>query len=226
MILIYMTIPLHWCNSQSTPTNPVRSEAIDASVGGHAAATSEGFFLNGSSYVVISDSLNLDAGSLIGFSFRTCSPGELLRQTGDGFDELKLFLDSQGRLILSLVVDDARSEAVVEAGLLDARWHTVLISANEDSNDLTVNVSNGGGSAVLDGVKVQRLDLSASSPQVQVGAGMVACIREGPGVRFTRGSVNSVAVDWLSSTETCLLPTTCSGKQTSLHSSAYFPASF
>ena len=51
----------------------------------------------------------------MGFSFRTCSPGELLRQTGDGNDELKMQLDAQGRLILSLMTDDGQSEAVVEA---------------------------------------------------------------------------------------------------------------
>ncbi len=172
----------------------------------------EGFFLNGSSYAVLSEGLRLDPGSLLGFSFRTCLPGELLKQTGDGLDELKLLLDADGRLVLNVVSGELRSEAIVEARLLDARWHTVFLSVHPQTNDLTVNVSNGGGSAVLNGSLVSSLDLSTTSPQLRVGAGMVACIREGPGVLFSRRVVSSSAVTWLSSGQTCLLPQTCSGE--------------
>ena len=150
----------------------------------------------------------------MGFSFRTCSPGELLRQTGDGNDELKMQLDAQGRLILSLMTDDGQSEAVVEANLLDARWHTVLVSVDEETSDLTVNVSNGGGTAFLSGSVIRSLELASSNPQFRIGAGMVACFQEGPGIRFTKSdvAVNSVAVRWLSSDETCVLPNNCDGE--------------
>lgn len=173
------------------------------------STASEGFFLNGSSYATLPEGLKLEPGSLIGFSFRTCLPGELLRQNGDGLDELKLFLDAQGRLVLHIASDDVRSEAVVEAGLLDSRWHTVFLAVNPETNDLTVNVSNGGGSAVLSGSALRSLNLS--SPQLVVGSGMVACLREGPGVEFSRRGVSSAGVAWLAPGQTCLLPSTCSG---------------
>lgn len=186
-----------------------------AAVGGvPSIATSEGFFMNRSSYATVSDDLSLAPGSFMGFSFRTCAPGELLRQTGDSNDELKMQLDAQGRLILSVMTDEGRSEAVVEARLLDARWHTVLVTVDEDTNNLTVNVSNGGGLAVLSGSILRSLRLASSSPQFRIGAGMTACFREGPGVRFTKSDVivNSDAVKWLSSDESCFLPDSCEGK--------------
>ena len=123
-------------------------------------------------------------------------------------------LDAQGRLILSVMTDEGRSEAVVEARLLDALWHTVLVTVDEDTNNLTVNVSNGGGLAVLSGSILRSLRLASSSPQFRIGAGMTACFREGPGVRFTKSDVivNSDAVKWLSSDESCFLPDSCEGK--------------
>lgn len=189
------------------------AQKVDFPPRGSGVVSSEGFFLNGSSYAVLPEGLNLEPGSLVGFSFRTCMPGELLKQTGDGFDEFRLLLDDNGRLILNLVSGEVRSEAIVEAGLLDSRWHTVFLAVNAETNDLTVNVSNGGGSAVLRGSSVRSLNLSAASPVLRVGAGMVACIREGPGIEFSRSNaISSNNVAWLSPGQTCLLPATCSGK--------------
>lgn len=184
-----------------------------------APTSAEAFFHNASSFAVLSDSLDLGPGALVGFSFRTCAPGELLRQTGDGNDELTLHIDAQGRLVLGLIVDSRLSEAAVEGGsVLDGRWHTVLISVDEENGDLTLNASNGGGSAIMSGEVLDGLDLASTSPELRVGAGTVACFREGPGVRFTKRDVpvSSYAVDWLSFSETCLLPTTCSGMWTFL----------
>ena len=176
--------------------------------------TAEGFFRNGSSYAVISENWKPEPGSLLGFSFRSCAPGELLRQIGDSSDELRLSLNAQGHLVLRLTSDNQRSEAIVEAGLLDSRWHTVILEVDSESSDLTVNVSNGGGSAFMSGQIVRGLNFTSVSPQLRVGASTVACIREGPGVRFTQTGleVNSFAVRWIGATEICLLPTTCSGK--------------
>ena len=111
----------------------------------------EGFFRNGSSYAVISENWKPEPGSLLGFSFRTCAPGELLRQIGDSSDELRLSLNAQGHLVLRLTSDNQGSEAIVKAGLLDSRWHTVILTVDSESSDLTVNVSNGGGSASMSG---------------------------------------------------------------------------
>ena len=178
---------------------------------------SEGFFRNG--YALISENWKPEPGSLLGFSFRSCAPGELLRQIGDTKDELKLSLNAQGYLVLRLASSDQdlpAAEAVVKENLLDSRWHTIILSVDSESSDLTVNVSNGGGSANLSGQVVRGLNFSSLSPQLRVGAGTVACIREGPGVRFTQSGlhVNSNAVHWIGPSEVCPLPTTCSGKPT------------
>lgn len=179
---------------------------------------SEGFFRNGSSYALISEHWMPEPGSLLGFSFRSCAPGELLRQMGDNQDELRLSLNAQGYLVLRLTSDNQQrpaSEAIVQENLLDSRWHTVILSVDSESSDLSVNVSNGGGSAFMSGQIVRALNFSALSPQLRVGGGTVACIREGPGVRFTQSGlqVNSFAVHWIEPSQTCLLPTTCSGKR-------------
>ena len=62
-----------------------------------------GQFLNASSSVIVPETLQLEPGSLIGFSFRTCLPGDLLKQKGDGPDELKLLLDEDGSLVIQVV---------------------------------------------------------------------------------------------------------------------------
>jgi hypothetical protein len=56
-------------------------------------------------------------------------------------------------------------------------------------------------------------------PQLRVGAGLIGCVREGPGVRFTKASapVNSVAVTW----GRCYLPETCSGRTSIFFSFSY-----
>lgn len=111
-----------------------------------------------------------------------------------------------------------RIEEVVGSGLNDAHWHTVLLRVSESSDDLELSVTHGQSSSTATigqnvlGNIVRDLDLRANNPQLRVGAGIVACVREGPGVRFTKASapVNSVAVAW----GRCLLPETCSGRTT------------
>ena len=179
----------------------------------------EGQLLNYSSDVVIPETLRLEPGSLVAFSFRTCSHGELLRQKGDGIDELKLLLDEDGRLVLHLAsANNAPETAVVEVSLLDARWHTVILSVDPETKFLTVNVSDTvkiGGSANLRGPAVLSLNLTSTSPQLHVGEGTRACIREGPGIHLSKRvkqRSNSATVQWLTEGQTCLLPTQCSGK--------------
>ena len=91
-----------------------------------------------------------------------------------------------------------------------------MLRVADDSDDLTLSVTHGANSSTAQlgqseiGNIVRDLDLRATNPQLRVGAGLVACIREGPGVRFTKPSaaVNSVAVEW----GRCLLGETCSGR--------------
>ncbi len=180
--------------------------------------TSEAFFLNGTSYALISDTLSLSPGRRIGLSFRTCSPGELLKQTGDEtFDQLKLQVDGLGRLLLSVSSTNGSLRIPAGSELLDGRWHTALIDATDQKVTLTVTNVGANGSVAREErsdvaglLAALRLD-GGLNPQIRVGAGSMACIREGPGVRFTkRGvAVASVAVKW----DGCLLPFTCSGKK-------------
>ena len=62
----------------------------------------------------------LEAGALLGFSFRTCAPGELLKQTGDSFDQLEVrLLADPGRVHVRVHAGD-RTLDVLSAGAADA----------------------------------------------------------------------------------------------------------
>jgi hypothetical protein len=65
--LLVMLLPIHPCQSQEA--------GPPATAAATTATASEGFFVNGSSFAVIADTLKMDRGAHIGFSFRTCSPG-------------------------------------------------------------------------------------------------------------------------------------------------------
>ena len=199
----------------------------------------EGFFyaMNGSSYAVISDTILSDTSSgHFGLSFRTCTPGNLLKQIGDNSDELKLDLSEEdgGKLHFSLTAasGDYTVSKSIGSGLLDAKWHTVLLQVSPSNDQITIsipgtpntNVSNngmstdGGDTVTISGDELgdilNVLDLHSASPQLNVGAGLVGCIREGPGVRFSKQgiTVNSAFVKW-GHGENCLLPYKCSGKR-------------
>ena len=136
------------------------------------------------------------------------------------------------------MITDEIKTASVSANLLDAQWHTILISVDEVTSDLNVSVSNvndGSPSSVnVPGSVIQSLQLESSSPQFIVGGGMVAgCFREGPGIRFTKSDVlvRSDAVRWLGHDETCILPSTCDGKkiffgETTPYLERFFPCPF
>ncbi len=86
-------------------------------------------------------------------------------------------------------------------------------------DSLTLSVSPDGGTASSSSAAMRREpDRSGvvgrarlSGSQLRVGASMVGCVREGPGVRFTRPgvAVGSFAVRW----DRCLLPFDCKGKK-------------
>ena len=130
-------------------------------------------------------------------SFRTCTAaGQLLSQTGDSGDQLKLELNPQGNLALTLTTASGpQTKEVSSVGpLTDGEWHTVAVTVRPGR--MTVRLSPQGTEDVWD---VEGFDLTASTSQLIVGSGMVGCVREGPGVRFTRNgtaTVNSNAVRW------------------------------
>ena len=193
----------------------------------------EGFFFatNGSSLATIADSLLSDTSSgHFGLSFRTCTPGELLKQVGDNLDVLKVELTNEGKLQFSLNAQNGDFAITKSLGsnLLDANWHTVLFQFSPQNDVITINISgtqdmNNFGGANGDSVIISSddvsealkvLDLSrATSPQLHIGAGFIGCIREGPKVRFTKPgvTVNSAHVKW-GRGGNCLLPSKCNGK--------------
>ena len=130
-----------------------------------------------------------------------------------------MYLDVNGALVLSLAVGDQTAEKYIGTELNDGQWHTVILRVGDEHDNVTVSVTHDGDSSseTIDhndlGVDVHSIDLHSNNPQLRVGAGLVGCIREGPGVRFTKPSVavNSVAVAW----GRCLLPESCSGRTNS-----------
>ena len=85
LIVLEMSLPRSCLSQEVNPTSsdlppvtssispPVTSAASPAPA---VQQSSEGFFFNGSSYAVISETLRLERGSHIGFSFRTCTSGK------------------------------------------------------------------------------------------------------------------------------------------------------
>ena len=170
--------------------------------------TSEGFFLSGSSYTLTSDTLSLSAGARIAFSFRTCSAGELLKQTAHSLDQFQLRVTPSGALLLSITTGEATLRQTVGSGLLDGQWHTASVSVSPGADEITLGVDSAKDTVAGQGELIRTANLTA--PSLRVGAGMVACLREGPGVRFTKEgvAVNSFGVNWAG----CFMPESCQGR--------------
>jgi len=69
-----VTLPSDFQNEADLSTTIATTAATPSGVN---RFDQEGFFINGSSYAVISETLHLERGSHIGFSFRTCSTGKV-----------------------------------------------------------------------------------------------------------------------------------------------------
>ena len=194
---------------------------------------------NGSSYVILKDSLELGSGALVGFSFRTCSPqGVLFRQLGESTDLVKLSLSQAGGLILT--IESGEERRLLEAGsnLADGAWHTVRLGVSPNLTTLCLSVDGSGpeteclpartGPTVVSGGStftlsrleavqeiLSNLNLAGPAGQLRVGSGLVGCIREGPGIRFTseRAVRDDFGVEW----SHCFMPDTCQGRIKLLH---------
>ena len=198
----------------------------------------EGFFFatNGSSSATIPNSLLSETSNAqFGLSFRTCTPGQLLKQVGNNLDVLKVEIkpDNGGSLQFSLNAQngDYSITRMIGSSLLDAKWHLVLFQISPQNDKITINISgtpdtsslNGDSSVNGDSVTISSQDVSealsvldlsrGTSPELRVGAGFVGCIREGPRVRFTKTGVSVISqhVKW-GRGGTCLLPNTCAGR--------------
>lgn len=187
---------------------------------------------NGSSYVILTENLRLTQGTLIGFSFRTClSSGELLRQIGNSNDLLTLSLTQTGGVLLTLESGEDRRSLEAGSNLADGTWHTVRLGVSLNLTTVCLSVDGVGpdtectqprtGPTVVTQTSettvsrlenaetlLSSLNLSGSSSQVRVGSGLVGCLRQGPGLRFTEGRVTDFSgVEWAP----CVMPDTCAG---------------
>lgn len=91
LVVLEMSLPRSCLSQEVNPTSsdlPPVTSSISPPVTSPAPAenriqqSSEGFFFNGSSYAVISETLRLERGSHIGFSFRTCTSGKTWQSWG------------------------------------------------------------------------------------------------------------------------------------------------
>ena len=205
------------CSSQSSPPQ------------------SELFLRSGASFATLASTLDLGPGSLLGFSFRTCqASGELLRQIGSSSDSVSLSLSSSGGLLLRLQRGEESREASVGEGLADGAWHTVRLGVAVGRSALCLSVDAAPGSREaeclppasgpslvapatlvpsplmrLEGVEALLSGLNLTGGPLRVGGGVVACLREGPGLLTSTGEVTDQAgVAW----GPCLLPHTCDGE--------------
>lgn len=208
---------------------PLNSQNTVNSLQRQSSTQSEALLLRGSSYISLSSSLPLQPGDLMGFSFRSCHSGQLVSQ-GDSQSSVSLRL-REGSVELTLRAGgETRTEEVGGAGLSDGAWHTVRLSVAPGLGDrLCLSVDTdmecdqpSSGPRVMNSLEersnVRRMDnvrnfldsirLATASSPVTVGSGLVACIREGPGLRFTTGAIrDNGGVSWGS----CLLPQSCQG---------------
>lgn len=175
----------------------------------------EAFFTNGSSYVLSTDTLQVQAGKRFSFSFRSCTTGDLIKQTGDNLDQLQIRISVTGSIHLIIITRDDRHDQTVGEGLLDGQWHTVTLEIGDQLDSIKLSVSVG--EEVMSDVQsdasfgdiLRKVDLTSTRQPLRFGTGMIACIREGPGLRFTKPGITITddAVNW----KHCLLPFTCEG---------------
>ena len=223
-ILLILLLPsVH--KSQSTLNN-------NNNVQPRQSEQSEILLHKGSSKISLSSSLVLEPGSLLGFSFRTChAGGQLVTQT-QGQNSFKLSLTAAGQLQLEIQNGNLTRTETVGAGLSEGAWHTVRVGVAVGGARLCFSVDSdiecdppSPGPSVLNtgddnNVNVKRMDdmeailtslqLSGGQP-LDVGLGVVGCIREGPSLRFTTGNIRTR--DGV--TNGCLLPDSCQGRKKS-----------
>ena len=195
---------------------------------GPPSTQSEALLSRGSASISLSSSLQLRPGSLLGFSFRSCSPSGRLLGAEDSAARASVQLSlAAGQLRLELSGANTTRALSVGGALSDGAWHTVRLGVAVGGARLCLSVDTDiecdpprPGPSVLnsgeDESLVARLDDAAPllaslslSPGLQVGSGLVGCIREGPGLRFTTGAITAqTGVTWGS----CLLPDNCQGE--------------
>ncbi|XP_071747876.1 protein crumbs isoform X2 [Lepeophtheirus salmonis] len=190
-------------------------ESGDSDSNRNAVRYREAFAFSGASFIRSNATLSFIPGSTIAFSIRTCVPGTVLSQIGSNFDKATLVILGNGALVLSISVGENSPIRLTSrnVNVLDARWHRVSIATGLIPGSISLSIDgNVEASAVNEDMSIlSRVDLSrgeGESHPLRVLIGMVACLRQGPGLEFSNNStaVHSLGVIW----GECLLPYQCS----------------
>ncbi|XP_076313975.1 cell polarity complex component crumbs [Tachypleus tridentatus] len=164
----------------------------------------EGYF-EAEGYALLSNVIYLEGRT--SFSFRSCSSGELLYQTGLSGDFLTIQLLNNGAVQLKWRVGQTTDSVLLSSNTLDNKWHDVDLMKNQDS--LTFHVDQND---VVVANKTFRnyifsINLVGNEPSLYVGRNYTGCILQGPGVVLSNPSIQSISVNWegcsLPATETC-----------------------
>lgn len=154
------------------------------------------FSQENSSYVLLKNVLwdVADNNQQTEFSFRTCSNGEFLYQSGATEDYLKLLLIN-GTLEFHWSIQAVQSNTIIGDNLNNDEWWT--LSVYRFLGNLYLNVTKGGNvhfSEIISNSTYQtyisNLDLSGTRG-LYVGRGYTGCIMEGPTVIFSKNNPNT-----------------------------------
>ncbi len=142
----------------------------------------------------------LNLRQLIAFSFRTCAPGSLVRQSGAN-SNLEFSLTPGGSLQLSWQqADTSDSVTIGDDSLLSNEWFTVETQFLHGQIHLSIEK----GASLLYRQLVSNstlrkylwdLDLSGG-PGVEVGVGYSGCIQEGPSIKLSLEDAIAKDVRW------------------------------
>ncbi|KAL5012769.1 hypothetical protein ScPMuIL_011320 [Solemya velum] len=143
-----------------------------------------------------------DPKARMGFSFRTCSDGQLLYQEGDDGDFLKLNL-SQGSLHFYWKVDSDLSSVYTEGDFTRNKWFTVDFRFY--LGQLWLNVSQGpslhSSKVVANSTfhtSLWNVNLHGHAGLV-VGNGFTGCVMQGPNLIFLGQSLIPKDISWTNS---------------------------
>ena len=138
----------------------------------------------------------------IAFSFRTCSPGTLVQQSGGtSGDSIQYSVTSNGQLRLSWShTGESDSVTIATDSLLSNEWFTIETKFSLGQMHLSVEK----GATILKKELISNstlrrflwdLDLSGGLGII-VGAGFTGCIQEGPSVQLSLQSAVATEVRW------------------------------
>ena len=169
---------------------------------GDTAPSNRGYF-NASlpSLAIIPTSLSLR--NQIAFSFRTCSHGNLLQETGDNGDSFSITLTPEGALEISWhssAEDASNSTSIANGDFQNNQWYT--IDSKFINGEIYVSIELGSQTkfrVLLSNSTYQRylwdLDLSGGGG-LRMGEGFTGCIQEGPGVQLSNAQTQGQNVAW------------------------------